>query len=91
MLDFAMLDLPTYDAFVFENSFANQYIGVKGEYTQKLTKTFKDIKRFWNIPSDDIILAAMHGIMLLNRDKIVRTYVAAFDVDPTTAALLADM
>jgi hypothetical protein len=91
VLDFAMLDLPTYDAFVFENSSANQYFGIKGEYTQKLTKTFKDLKRFWNIPSDDIILAAMHGNMLLNRDKIIRTYVAAFGVDAATAAQLADI
>ena len=91
VLDLAMLDLPTYDALVFENSSANQYFGLNGEFTQKLTKTFKDIKRFWNIPSDDIVLAAMHGNMLLDRNKVIRTYVAAFDVPAATAAILADI
>lgn len=81
--DYAMLDLPTYDALVFENSSENQYFGVKGEYTQRLTKTFKDLQRFWNIDSDEIVLAAMHGNMLLNRDKVIRTYVAVYGLSPT--------
>lgn len=91
VLDFAMLDLPTYDALVFENSSEGQRFGVNGEYTQQLTKSFKDLQRFWNIPSDDIVLAAMHGNMLLDRDKVMRTYIAVFEVDPATAAALADI
>jgi len=91
VLDYAMLDLPTYDALIFENSSKDQYYGVNGEYTQRITKTFKDLQRFWNIQSDDIVLAAMHGNMLLDRDKVMRTYEAAFGVDAATAALLADI
>jgi hypothetical protein len=83
--------LPTYDALVFENSSANQYFGFKGEYTQRLTKTFKDLQRFWNIQSKNIVLAAMHGNMLLNHERVARTYVAAFGVDPATASQLADI
>jgi hypothetical protein len=90
-LNLAMLDLPTYDALVFENSSANQYFGVNGDYTQRLTKTFKDLQRFWNIQSKNIVLAAMHGNMLLNHDRVVRTYVAVFGVDPATASQLADI
>ena len=90
VLDLGMLDLPTYDAIVFENSSANQYFGVNGEYTQRLTKTFKDLKRFWNIQSNDMVLAAMHGSMLGDRDKVIRTYVAVFNIDRATAAKLAD-
>ncbi|HET9278927.1 MAG TPA: hypothetical protein VFN95_12105, partial [Flavitalea sp.] len=74
-----MFDLPTYDAFIFENSSANQYFGRNGEYTQRLVKTFKDLKRFWNIDSDDIVMVAMHGSMLRDRAKLIRTYIAAFD------------
>ncbi|WP_461488173.1 M48 family metalloprotease [Pontibacter sp. HJ8] len=91
VLDFAMLDLPTYDALIFENSSRNQYFGVNGEYTQQLTKAFKDLQRFWNVPSDEIVLAAMHGNMLLDRDKVIRTYVAVFGLDPATAAIFADI
>lgn len=67
-----MTIFPTYDALLFENSSSNQYFGVNGEYTQRITKAFKDLKRFWNIQSNDIVLVAMHGNMLLDRDKLIR-------------------
>jgi hypothetical protein len=86
----AMLDLPTYDALIFENSSANQSFGSSGQYTQKLTKAFKDLQRFWNIDSEQIVLAAMHGTMLTDRNKIVRTYKAAFDLDDASANYYAD-
>ncbi|GAB2555181.1 hypothetical protein GCM10027085_52990 [Spirosoma aerophilum] len=86
----AMTDLPTYDALVFENSSANQYFGVKGEYTQRVTKTFKDLQRFWNIQSDNIVLAAMHGNMLANRDKLIRTYILVYGLNAAEAAYYAD-
>jgi hypothetical protein len=85
-----MLDLPTYDALVFENSSANQTFGANGEYTQRVTKTFKDLKRFWNIQTDGIVLAAMHGSMLTDRAKLVRTYEAAYGLSPADAAYYAD-
>jgi hypothetical protein len=86
----AMLDLPTYDALLFENSSANQTFGSSGQYTQKLTKTFKDLKRFWNIDSQNIVLAAMHGSMLTDRAKLLRTYKAAFGLDDESANYYAD-
>ena len=85
-----MLDLPTYDALLFENSSANQRFGVNGEYTQTLTKTFKDLKRFWNIQTDNIVLVAMHGGMLTDHAKLVRTYEAAFGLSPADAEFYAD-
>ena len=67
-----MLDFPTYDALLFENSSQGQYFGKDGEYTKPLTKAFKDLQRFWNIDSKNIVLAAMHGDMLLDREKVIR-------------------
>ncbi|AUD01441.1 hypothetical protein [Spirosoma pollinicola] len=67
-----MLDFPTYDALYFENSSAEQYFGVTGQYSQRTTKTFKDLQRFWDIRSNDIVLVAMHGSMLRDRAKIIR-------------------
>ncbi len=67
-----MLDFPTYDALYFENSSADQYFGVTGQYSQRTTKTFKDLQRFWDIQSNDIVLVAMHGSMLRDRAKIIR-------------------
>lgn len=86
-----MLDFPTYDALLFENSSANQYFGLKGEHTQRLTKTFKDLKRFWNIQSNGIVLAAMHGNMLRNRDKVIRIDMILYGDDQATAAFWADL
>jgi hypothetical protein len=86
----AMLDLPTYDALIFENSSANQRFGSSGQYTQRLTKAFKDLKRFWNIDSENIVLAAMHGTMLTDRTRILRTYKAGFGLDDESANYYAD-
>ncbi|HUQ96241.1 MAG TPA: hypothetical protein VM010_01145 [Chitinophagaceae bacterium] len=74
VLSLAMLDLPQDYALLFQNSSENQYYGVDGEFTHQVTKTFKDIKRFWNIQSDDIVLAAMHGNIMQDRDKVIKTY-----------------
>jgi len=67
-----MLDFPTYDALLFENSSDNQYFGIHGEYSQATVKGFKDLQRFWDIQSDGIVLAAMHGNMLLDRERVIR-------------------
>lgn len=85
-----MLDFPTYDALLFENSSKNQYFGVNGEYTQPLTKTFKDLKRFWNIQSNDMVMAAMHGNMLLDREKLIRIDRILYGDDLPTAEYYAD-
>lgn len=71
---FSMYNLPGDLAYVFENSSENQYFGVNGEYTQSLTKTFKDLKRFWDIQSQDMVMVAMHGKMMYDRDRLVQLY-----------------
>jgi hypothetical protein len=86
-----MLDFPTYDALLFENSSANQYFGLHGEYTHNVTKTFKDLKRFWNIETDNMVVVAMHGSMLRNRDKIIRIDKILFGDDQATAEFYADL
>ncbi len=86
-----MLIFPTYDALLFENSSANQHFGVKGEYTQRVTKTFKDLKRFWNIESGGMVLAAMHGSMLRDREKLIRIDMILYGDDQPTAEFWADL
>ncbi|MEX6689339.1 hypothetical protein QTN47_17655 [Danxiaibacter flavus] len=86
-----MLDFPTYDALLFENSEAGQTFGINGEYTHVLTKTFKDLKRFWDIQSADIIMVAMHGNMLLDRDRIIRIDMILYGDSQTDAEFWADL
>jgi hypothetical protein len=66
--------LPGDLARVFENSSEGQSFGVNGEYTQPLTKTFKDLKRFWDIQSQDMVMVAMHGKMMYDRERVVQVF-----------------
>lgn len=86
-----MLDFPTYNALFFENSSANQYFGVQGEHTQLVNKTFKDLKRFWNIQSNGISLVGLHGSMLRDRDKLIRIDRFVYGDDQETAEFWADL
>jgi hypothetical protein len=57
-----------------------QYFGYNGEYNHIMLKTERDIKRFWDIPSADIQLLAMHGTVLLDVDKMTAAYQAGFTI-----------
>ncbi len=86
-----MLDFPTYDALLFENSSEGQYFGKDGEHTQTLIKTFKDLKRFSDISSDDMVMVAMHGNMLLDREKVIRIDKILYNDDQASAEYWADL
>ncbi|MEW2489576.1 hypothetical protein [Streptomyces sp. NPDC048411] len=58
---FGVFDIPTYDALYFGSESKSNTFGVNGEYTNELTSEGKDLKRFWDINSDDIQLVPMHG------------------------------
>ncbi|AYA35992.1 hypothetical protein D3Y59_02325 [Hymenobacter oligotrophus] len=90
-LNYDMLNLPSYYSFVFENSSANQAFGQNGEYSQRLTKSFKDLRRFWTVESGQMVMVAMHGNVLLDQAKIAKTYEAVYGVDKATAATLAQI
>ena len=86
-----MLDFPTYDALLFENSSVDQTFGLSGEYTHPVNKTFKDLKRFWNIQSGGMVLAAMHGSMLQDREKVIRIDMILFGDTRAQAEVWADL
>lgn len=86
-----MLDFPTYYTLFFENSSANQHFGIHGEYSQQINKTFKDLKRFWNIQSGDIILAGLHGSMLQDREKVILMDEIIFGDSKEVAEYYADL
>ena len=66
-----VLDVPTYAPLLY---------GTSGDPTYALTlhatqlqKTFRQVKGFWDIKSDDIQLMAMHGEVLMDADLIEAT------------------
>jgi hypothetical protein len=81
----------TYDALVFQSSATPQYFGYTGRFTKPMLKVDRDVKRFWDIPSDDIELVGMHGSMLTDTARVARTYREVFGIAPATASLFAGL
>ncbi len=69
--DFALLDYAgvalDYE-YVFGNTESGQYFGPNGEYTNPNVSTMKNLKRFWDIPTD-IVLRAAHGNIFADESK----------------------
>lgn len=84
--------IPTYDALVFQTDDTPQYFGYNGEYTQVMQKTHKDVKRFWDIFSDDIQLIGMHGTMVQDVERSAAVYASplVFNLPPALATALAE-
>jgi hypothetical protein len=81
-LGLAADQIPAANAVFLETEATPQFFGYTGEFTRRLQRTERDVKRFWDISSDDIQLIGMHGTMLLDADRVARTYQAAFEVAP---------
>jgi hypothetical protein len=79
--------VPTYEALIFQTVATPQYFGYNGEYTRRMAKTEKDVKRFWDIESDDIQVLAMHGTVLADPSRTVPTYTSPIflGLPPATA------
>ena len=66
-----LLDVPTYDPLLFGTAGDPTYALTL--HATQLTKTFRQVKGFWDIKSDDIQLMAMHPDSLLDADRITAT------------------
>ena len=66
--------VPTYEAIIFESSATPQYFGYNGEHTHTMVKAERDVKAFWDIPSANIEVVAMHGTVLKDLQKTTDTY-----------------
>ena len=63
--DFAFLE-----AYYFDNTDGGDSFGPNGEFTNVTNRVFKDLKRFWNIPTD-IQLVDAHGTVYNNVPLVV--------------------
>ncbi|MGZ8414519.1 MAG: hypothetical protein ACXW05_17465 [Gemmatirosa sp.] len=66
--------IPTYDALFFQSADKPQRFGTRGEHTRTIDRTERDLKRFWDVPSDDIQVVAMHGSVLVDTLRTAATY-----------------
>lgn len=69
---YGALDMPTYDALLYETDATPQYFGADGSQTIPLTHVMRDLDRFWDVKTDDIQLVAMHDDFFSHPDKVTR-------------------
>jgi hypothetical protein len=62
-----------------------QSFGYDGEFTRHMIKIERQVKGFWDVPSDNILLLAMKGTMLQDVDRVAATYNFFFGLQPATA------
>jgi hypothetical protein len=68
--------VPTYESLLFQERNSTTYFGYNGEYNDRMNKTERDVKRFWDIKSDDIQELAMHGTVLADPIRTIPTYMS---------------
>ncbi|MFD4658231.1 hypothetical protein ACFWP2_21685 [Kitasatospora sp. NPDC058444] len=87
-----VLDLPTYDALFFGSESKSDSFGLNGEYTNELTSEGKDLKRFWDISSDDIQIVPMHGRALFSSpERLARVIGVVYGAEGDQALGLAKL
>ncbi|MDX6301417.1 MAG: hypothetical protein QOF53_2631 [Nocardioidaceae bacterium] len=83
-----VLDFPTYDALLFGSDTDARY-ALTPDYRQQLSKTFRDVKRFWDISSSDIQLHAMHGSVLEDPVRLTRLLTVLYGLPKARATTYA--
>lgn len=86
-----MLDIPTFDAILF-GSDADPRYSLRLDYAQPIRKTFRGLQRFWDIPSQNIHLMAMHGDVLQDPQRVARVLqlpLPGFGLSPSAAQAAA--
>ena len=92
LFEYAAPDIPFLDALFLldENDPDAQEFGYDGEFTKVMLKTERDVKRFWDIRSDDILLLAMKGTMLQDEARVAAVYQTFFLDDDGSAITPAE-
>ena len=70
--------VPTFEALLFQTRDADTFFGYTGQYTHRMNKVERDVKRFWDIQSADIQVLAMHGTVLADPSRTIPTYESPF-------------
>jgi hypothetical protein len=78
-------------AYVYANSNGGQFYGTKGQFTSAVNRTFKDLLRFWNIPTD-ILLRDAHGDLFKDATKTANVILIEYPfLTEADAAYYADL
>lgn len=87
----AGMQMTTYYSLFFEPDGEPLTFGANGEYTKTLDHSFKDLKRFWDLPDgSQIKMVPMHGSILTDPNKVARVFkllLGVTDVDAMNGGL----
>ena len=86
-----VLSWPTYLKLLVDNNAADAYIGVDGRSTAETKKRLKDMQRFWDVYTQDVILEGMHGIDISKDELMVPLLGIAYGVPPADAQFFVDL
>jgi len=90
LLTSGVLEFPTYDALLYGSDSDPRY-RLGPNYRGPLNSTFRQVKRFWDIKSNDIQLHAMHGTMLLDTARVSRLLVSLYEFTEADAEAYAEV
>ena len=65
--------------------------GSRGQYTGQVTRTFRDLQKFWDIPSRGIQLVPAHGRSMLDSELNYRVFTVLYGFDPAQSRVSADL
>ena len=68
----SLLVVMQYEALIFLESDRKQEYGYDGEFTNAMNRTNKDLRRFSDIPSDELHVVPMKGSMLYDTERVAR-------------------
>ncbi|GIF00724.1 hypothetical protein [Paractinoplanes rishiriensis] len=83
------LNLVFLDALLFPEPARERFFGMDGEYTGKLQRSFRTMKRFWDIDGSGIELVPAHGSVLLDTARMTRLLTLALELPEAEAAEVA--
>jgi hypothetical protein len=84
-----LFDLPMTEAVFFPTPGPYTF-GAGGDYTTNATHTFRDLRNFWDIKSDDIQLVPAHGRMLLDTARVTKVFTTFYGFPQTASVNTAD-
>ncbi|MEI8408117.1 MULTISPECIES: hypothetical protein [unclassified Kribbella] len=65
--------------------------GARGDFTNVVNRTIRDLREFWDIPSADIELVPAHGRSMLDPEVNYRVFTALYGFDPVASRVSADL
>ena len=86
LFEHGAIDWAAFHTILFDQNASDESIGVSGSYTKQLKQRHKDNQNFWTVPTQDVLLQAMHGSVLADDSKMIPVVQILFGESAAEAA-----